>query len=329
MNVSAAHQSDLPVASVVTTVYNREQTLARAMASVLAQSFTDFEYIIVDDGSTDSSAHIAESSGDPRVRALRETHHGRPAALNTAFSLCRGRYILIQDSDDIALPGRFAEQISCLEQHPDTGMLGCDVLLTDPAETSRRILRLPREHENIRQLMPLTSAVIFGACCIRTAHIPDTLRFDESMSAAEDYAFQLQLLRVTRFHNLPLLLQQVTETPDSLSRRAESMRNALTRETSLRFLDEEEVREARVFPSLRDIHFARARVEYYYGDPAQAKPLLLSLLLRWPPHLPSLRYYLPALLGTRNLRRLRSSTALSACTTFLRRFGVFRKYFLP
>ncbi|MBR9977026.1 MAG: glycosyltransferase, partial [Bacteroidetes bacterium] len=211
--------SDLPVASVVTTVYNREHTLARAMASVLTQSFTDFEYIIVDDGSTDASVHIAGSSGDPRVRLLRETHRGRPAALNTAFSHCRGRYILIQDSDDIALPERFSEQISYLEQHPETGLLGCDVLLTDPAETSRRILRMPREHDDIRHLMPLTNAVVFGACCIRVAHIPDTLRFDESMPAAEDFDFQLRLLRVTRFHNLPLLLLHIIETPDSLSRR--------------------------------------------------------------------------------------------------------------
>ncbi|MBR9977366.1 MAG: hypothetical protein KFH87_04700, partial [Bacteroidetes bacterium] len=144
----------------------------------------------------------------------------------------------------------------------------------------------------------------------------------------EDFDFQLRLLRVTRFHNLPLLLLHIIETPDSLSRRPDGGQKALTRETSLRFL-EEETQQPSVFTSRREIEYARARVEYYYGETAKARRLLRSLLLKWPPHLPSLRYYLPALLGTHNLRRLRSSTAVSACTTFLRRFGVFRKYFLP
>lgn len=318
----------LPTASVVTTVFNRERSLSRAMRSVLEQSSADFEYIVIDDGSTDASAAIAEATGDPRVTVVRMPHRGRAAALNTAFDLCRGEFILIQDSDDVALPERFAKQIAFLRQHPEVGMVGCRLTVTDVIHDTTKTLRLPATHEEIRFLMPVTSAVAFCCSCIRRSILLSPRPFDETMTAAEDFDFQLNHLSRTRFHNLEDILQQKFSQIDSMGNVQELTQDRLTRERSLRFLMHEEL-ERQVFTDLREIQFHRARVEYYYGDIRAARGQLFSLILRAPLNIGLYRFFLPSLLGSRCLSALRKRGLTTRTTHPLRRISFLRKQVLP
>ncbi|MBR9973963.1 MAG: glycosyltransferase [Bacteroidetes bacterium] len=325
---AGGHERRPPAASVVTTVYNRASILGRAMHSVLDQSFTDFEYIIVDDGSTDGSADVAEAIDDPRIRVIRSPHHGRASALNTAFAACTAEFILIQDSDDIALPGRFEKQIAFLRGHPDVGMVGSWLLMAGDNGTARRQYILPSQHDRIFDLMLVTSAVSFGASAIRRQCAVVTGPFNEALVAAEDYEFQLRLLDHCRFANIPEVLQEVRLLDDSQSIVRSQEQRQWTRDLALAFIN----RNAAGVPPLFSEparHRCIGRVQYYYGDIRTARSALIQSLRMQPWSLETWRYLLPCLLGETVLAAFRTTPRLRRPILRLKRLPLFRRYFLP
>jgi glycosyltransferase involved in cell wall biosynthesis len=108
-----------PRISVITAVYNGSKYLAQTIDSVLAQSFGDFEYILVDDGSTDNSKDVIASFNDPRIKVIsHDRNYGLVAARNTAISHARGELIALTDQDDVSKPERFERQVAFLDAHP-------------------------------------------------------------------------------------------------------------------------------------------------------------------------------------------------------------------
>jgi glycosyltransferase involved in cell wall biosynthesis len=121
-----------PKVSVIIPVYNREKYVGEAISSILAQSFTNFELLLIDDGSTDDSVEIMRSYTDPRVRLVRnERNLGIPKTRNKGIQLARGDYIAILDSDNIALSDRLAKQVAFLDRHKDYVLLGSGAALMD------------------------------------------------------------------------------------------------------------------------------------------------------------------------------------------------------
>lgn len=108
--------------------YNAEKYLREAIDSILAQTYTDFELIIVNDGSTDATGHIIQSYNDPRIVYIENEHNsGICITLNKGIDAARGKYIARMDSDDIAMPERLSTQIAFMEANPDVGASGSDV----------------------------------------------------------------------------------------------------------------------------------------------------------------------------------------------------------
>src|SRR5207237_10277673 len=109
-----------PRVSVLLPVWNGEAFLEQAMESILRQTLSSFELIVIDDGSTDRSAAIAEefASRDPRMRVLRRPHEGLSAALNAGIAAARGEYVARMDADDISAPDRLRKQVAYLDAHP-------------------------------------------------------------------------------------------------------------------------------------------------------------------------------------------------------------------
>src|SRR5215213_8085491 len=122
-----------PPLSVVMPVYNGKAYVGQAIESILTQTFTDFEFMIVDDGSTDGSNEIIEAYAqrDGRIRVLSQCNQGTSVALNTGIALARGELIAHMGADDIALPQRFERQLHYLRQNPQIGVLGCSYLSID------------------------------------------------------------------------------------------------------------------------------------------------------------------------------------------------------
>ena len=115
-----------PLVSVVMPVRNGGRFLAQAVNSILTQTFTDLELVLVDDHSTDAAISSLDRS-DPRLKIIKSKGHGVVNAFNRGFTVCRGEFIARMDADDISLPGRLQCQLDYLEQQPSVDIAGCCV----------------------------------------------------------------------------------------------------------------------------------------------------------------------------------------------------------
>jgi len=141
--------------SVVSTVYNGENYIDRAIASILKQKHSCFEWVIVDDGSTDNTVeHLKDRVGDePNVRILTPGRLGRARALNYAVENARGTYIANHDFDDISYHNRLTVQAAVLKNNPEVGVVGGDEVEVRENRGERYIRRQPRQHNEIVHAM--------------------------------------------------------------------------------------------------------------------------------------------------------------------------------
>src|SRR5512138_543084 len=140
-----------PRVSVVTTVYNGEPYADRAIPGILAQTFEDFEWIIVDDGSEDRTPDVLRelASRDPRVRVFSPGRLGITGAANYGLTQARGEYIARQDFDDRSYPDRLRLQVEFLDAHPGVGVVGGHYMLVDENRGERYVRMPPTEHSAI------------------------------------------------------------------------------------------------------------------------------------------------------------------------------------
>lgn len=119
----------LPLISVVMAVYNGADYLVPAIDSILQQTYSHFEFIIINDGSTDDTTKILQhyEQLDERIKVYAQANQGLPISLNRGIRLARGKYIARMDADDISLPERFAKQVEFMESHPEVGVCGTQI----------------------------------------------------------------------------------------------------------------------------------------------------------------------------------------------------------
>lgn len=134
-----------PKVSVVLPVHNGARHVRRAIQSILGQAAQDFEFILIDDGSTDETPQILGEFEDARiVRTRFPRNHGLVAALNHGLAEARGEYIMRQDADDISLPERLGRQSEFLDRHPEVTVVGSNAIQIDEQEVENGILEMPR-----------------------------------------------------------------------------------------------------------------------------------------------------------------------------------------
>ncbi|MDC7221315.1 MAG: glycosyltransferase [Spirochaetales bacterium] len=145
----------MPRVTVLTSVYNGEPYIDRAVPSILNQTYTDFEFLIVDDGSTDGTAPFLEKveKEDPRVRVIRNGRMGFSKALNYALAQAKGEYIIRQDFDDVSYPERIEKQVEFLDANPGVGLVGTWYVLEDHNRNEKYIRKWPTDHDSIRKTM--------------------------------------------------------------------------------------------------------------------------------------------------------------------------------
>ena len=122
--MSVSSDTTMPLVSVIMAVKNGGDLVKEAIDSILIQSLTNFEFIIINDGSTDETLRTLQAYRDPRILVVSQENQGLAKALNKGLMLARGKYIARQDHDDISLPTRLEKQVQYLEQHPRVGLLG-------------------------------------------------------------------------------------------------------------------------------------------------------------------------------------------------------------
>ena len=222
--------ADVPSVSVLMPVYNGEEYLGEAIESILNQTFRDFEFIIINDGSTDHSAEIVQSYDDPRIRYFEsEQNMGLARSLNRGLALARSPYITRMDQDDISLPERLAKQVDSLNAHPEVGVLGCAVQLIDAGGKLSNIQRYPAEHGVLRWHLCFKSPIAHPTVMMRREVVARVGGYSIDIVHAEDYDLWRRLSWVTHLSNLEevLLCYRRHETTIESLHHVEQRRNGL------------------------------------------------------------------------------------------------------
>jgi hypothetical protein len=209
-----------PLISVVLPVYNGAADVRKAVESILAQTFQDYELIVINDGSKDDSARVLESLSDPRIRLYHQDNMGLAGTLNRGIGLARGRYIARQDQDDLSHPERFARQVDFLEKHPDHGLLGTAAQIWVGDTPTDRAHDHPTDHGALSFELLFNNPFVHSSIMMRKATVEAVGGYttDPVRQPPEDYELWSRMARAGRVANLPERLLVYREVPASMSR---------------------------------------------------------------------------------------------------------------
>lgn len=196
------NSSENTLVSVLLPAYNAEKYLAEAIESVLSQTYTRFEFIIINDGSTDSTEQIINSFNDTRICYIKnETNIGLIATLNKGIALAKGKYLMRMDADDICFPLRMEKQVLFLNQNPEYGICGCNYIEFD--NSHKKLLKTSADHDEIYATMLFNSSVVHPSLMIRLETIKNlTVIFDSNYPHAEDYELWSRLIAQCKFSSI-------------------------------------------------------------------------------------------------------------------------------
>jgi glycosyltransferase involved in cell wall biosynthesis len=209
-------------------VFNAERFVAAATESVLAQTSSDFEFIILDDGSTDSSLSILKryAESDQRIRLVSRPNRGLIDTLNEMISLSKGEFLARMDADDLCHPERFARQVEFLRHNDEVVVVGSRGLIIDPDGNPLREIPEHLSHEQINSaLMTNSLGIIHPAAMMRRAQVLELGGYRAEFKHAEDLDLWLRLGERHRLQNLGEVLVSYRVHADSVShthRRAQS-----------------------------------------------------------------------------------------------------------
>lgn len=214
--------SEAPRVSVLLAVLNGEAHLEEALRSVLAQTFRDFECIIIDDGSTDGTARILEQfeREDGRIRVHSQPNRGLVASLNLGMKLAAGEYVARMDADDISLPDRFAVQVAYMDAQQQVGICGTWVETFGSGRSD--IVRYPSDDGTIRSRLLFESAMAHSSVMLRRSMLErHGLAYDAHALHAEDYDLWVRASRHTILANIPAVLLRYRVHPQQVGSRYE------------------------------------------------------------------------------------------------------------
>jgi len=205
--------------SIVTSVFNGERFLAQAIESVLRQSFRDFEFIIIDDGSTDSTGSILErySQQDERIRVFKQENLGLIASLNRGCRLASGQYIARMDGDDVALAERLEKQVEFMKANPSIGLLGGAVEFISAQGQPLSISGNPTTDTEIRKALKYSSPFWHPTVMMRREAFELVGGYRMAFVQAEDYDMWLRIAENFKVANLSTVLVQYRLHPHQVS----------------------------------------------------------------------------------------------------------------
>jgi len=197
MKVNEYHQerdSERPTVSVLLTVFNGQRFVEDAIDSILEQTFEDFEFLVIDDGSTDETPSILDGYDDPRMRVIRQANAGRGPALNRGLREVDGEYVAIIDDDDIARRTRLERQLEYFSTHPDTALVGTYYERRWPdSERPTELIRSPTSHERLLKTLPKRNPFSHSTVMYRRGAALDVGGYDGAKHSCIDYSLWLRL----------------------------------------------------------------------------------------------------------------------------------------
>jgi glycosyltransferase involved in cell wall biosynthesis len=208
------------VVSVILPVYNCPRYVGNAIESVFAQSYSDYEFIIIDDGSTDETPSVLARYKDPRIRLITQANRGLAATLNRGIELASGRYIARQDQDDVSYADRFARQVEYLEAHPACGLVGTWAVIWNENGRTGRQHRHPSDNALLQYALLLNNPFVHSSVMIRKAALDRVGAYstDNQRQPPEDFELWSRIAREFEVFNVPEVLHLYRELSGSMSR---------------------------------------------------------------------------------------------------------------
>lgn len=199
--------SNTPEISVIMSVYNGEECLAQAIESILCQTFKDYEFIIINDGSTDNSINIINTYCDDRIRLIaNDVNVGLPRSLNKAISAARGKYIARFDADDISLKDRLSVQYEFMENNREIGVCGSWIKLFD-CSANGAVCRYSSDPDLLKCQLFFMNPLCHSSVIFRRDLIDKyALLYDEDFELAQDYELWTRAIHVTKLGNIDKVL---------------------------------------------------------------------------------------------------------------------------
>ncbi len=195
---------DTPKITVLLSVYNSAKYLAEAMESILSQTFSEFEFLIIDDASTDETEDIIHSYRDPRIRLLRnKSNIGLNRSLNIGLKEASGEYVARMDADDISEPKRLELQWDYVQAHPECALLGCQYHTIDEEGNILRAWVFPTDHPDIVAGLKRCNCLCHGSVLMHRARILSIGSYRNEIPYAQDYDLWIRTAENYQVANLP------------------------------------------------------------------------------------------------------------------------------
>ncbi|PIQ96963.1 MAG: hypothetical protein COV67_06700 [Nitrospinae bacterium CG11_big_fil_rev_8_21_14_0_20_56_8] len=210
-----------PKVSVVISVYNGEAYLRECVDSILNQTFTDFEFILLNNGSTDGTPEILDAYADPRIRVVHQENLGIPRALNRGIQLAQGELIARLDADDYSLPGRLERQVRFFDGHPDHVLCGGRHQFLLQGRTLPQWMPFVEEDAGLKRIISRFNPFAHSVVMFRRQTFLEVGGYDEDFKATQDYELWVRLLEKGKGHNLDEVVSVIRLHDQSSSRKNE------------------------------------------------------------------------------------------------------------
>lgn len=191
-----------PKVTFLMTVYNGEKYLKEAITSILNQTFKDFELVVIDDWSTDSSAEMVKSFNDPRIRLIRNRENLGPyKSSNIGLKLARGKFIARMDADDVSLPDRLENELSIIEKKNDIGMVACWITIVDENNDYIGEWHADRENnspEEIYYTLFFKNCIAHSSVLFKKDIVVKLGGYNEAFRKSQDYELWIRLSKIAK-----------------------------------------------------------------------------------------------------------------------------------
>lgn len=227
--------------TVLMPVYNADKYVAEAIESILNQTYQNFEFLIINDGSTDESEKIIQEFHDSRIVYVRNDRNMRlVATLNKGIKMARGKYIMRMDADDISVCDRMELQVSYMEAHPEVGVCGSFLSVFGDSIKPYTSFR-PEKDEDIRSSLLVSNSIGHPNVMIRKSVMVDNgILYDEKFYRMEDWGLWVSLMQYCKFYNIQssLLHYRYVLTSESRINKKDSAHLKISSEIVLLFFDQ-------------------------------------------------------------------------------------------
>jgi len=208
-----------PLVSVLLSVYNGEKYIKEAIDSILLQTYTNFELVIINDGSTDSTLEIIKKFHDPRIKIYTHANIGLACSLNIAAKRSKGEFLARQDADDISLPNRLEKQVNIFQKKPDVVLVGADTIMIDRIGKPLGKTSAPLTKKNaLDKIFALTSPYVHGSLMLRRSTFESVGGYSERFITSQDFDLIIRMsLLANEFSAVPEILYKLRIHPTSIT----------------------------------------------------------------------------------------------------------------